>query len=162
VLSSGTLFSSDYRYLTDAAEGAVIRAHIMPILNGDWKITPSSYQKISQKDYYDSWGGKLTCLRRKYVQVVRAIDNVSPFFVLSFCKHTEGSQEYNHACLVSARVTRQRADLRSRKAVKMFLESTKLTIDVRLFRNSLQTIIKSKLALTDSLMVCEMFIMAGF
>jgi len=29
VLSSGTLFSSDYRYLTDAAKALVIRAHIM-------------------------------------------------------------------------------------------------------------------------------------
>jgi hypothetical protein len=103
VLSSGTLFSTDYRYLNDAAEGAVIRAHIMPIFEAEiGRITPELIsRKFLKKDYYEQLGRQASVLEAEgmYRAFVRAIDNISPFFVLSFCKHTEGSQEYNHGLL---------------------------------------------------------------
>jgi hypothetical protein len=103
ILSSEALFASDYRFLNDAAEGARIRDLIMPILESEVaEITPRLIAKgWLQKSFYTEYGAEAHRLQAEsmYRAIVRATDNVSPAFVLSFCRHEKGTQEFEHGLL---------------------------------------------------------------
>ena len=103
ILSSESLFATDYRYLNDAAEAGIIRDLIMPILESEIaEITPKLIErKWLDKDFYTEYGelGHRMQAESMYRAVVRATDNVTPVFVLSFCRHDEGSPTFQHGLL---------------------------------------------------------------
>ena len=103
ILSSGSLFATDYRYLNDVTEAGVIRDLIMPVFEAEIaEITPKLIEKKwLKKEYYDEHGVSAHRLQAEklYTSVVRATNNVTPFFVVSFCGHEEGTQAFEHGLL---------------------------------------------------------------
>jgi hypothetical protein len=103
ILSSDTLFATDYRYLNDVSEAGPIRDLIMPILEAEVAaITPKLIEnRWLKKEYYDEHGVSAHRLQAEklYASVVRAADNVTPFFVVSFCKHEVGTPAFEHGLL---------------------------------------------------------------
>ena len=103
ILSSDSLYATDYRYLNDATEAALIRGYILPIFQAEIsKITRRLVEKrILKDDYYKELGTNADVLQSEnlYGSFTKAVDNVSPFFVVSFCKHPESSDEYRDGLL---------------------------------------------------------------
>ncbi len=103
ILSSESLFATDYRYLNDTTEAGIIRSLILPILEAEVaEITPKLIQKgWLKKDFYDEHGvsGHRLQAEALYRSIVRAIDNITPFFVASFCRHEEGTPAFKHGLL---------------------------------------------------------------
>jgi hypothetical protein len=103
ICSTNTLFATHYRYLNDISEGGIIRQLILPIFEDEIaKITPKLVEKKwLRQGFYDEYGvgGHALQAEALYRAMVRTIDNVSPFFVLSFCRHEERSQTYSHGLL---------------------------------------------------------------
>jgi hypothetical protein len=93
ILSSKSLFATDYRYLNDVTEGSMIRQLILPIFEAEIaEITPKLLaQGFLQKRIYDDYGAEIHRLQAEgvYRAFVKTLDLTSPLFVLSFCKHTE-------------------------------------------------------------------------
>ena len=103
ILSSETLFATDYRYLNDVAETGVIRDLIMPILESEIaEITPKLIDRgWLDEGFYTELGtaGHRMQAESMYRALVRATDNVSPIFVVSFCRHDKGTPEFEHGLL---------------------------------------------------------------
>jgi hypothetical protein len=103
IVSSETLFATDYRFLNDSSEMGMIRRHIMPIFEAE--IAAIAQKLLSagflNNDRYEEMGGAFSQIEaeNQYRAFVRAVDNVSPFFVLSFCRHGEQKYEYQHGLL---------------------------------------------------------------
>ena len=101
--SSKSLFATHYKYLNDLTEAAVIRELIMPILDSEAaEIFPQLVGKgWLNKGYYEQYGIGVHRLEAEklYGSFVRAIDNVSPFFVTSLCRHDKETQAYEHGLL---------------------------------------------------------------
>src|SRR3984893_6027565 len=75
----------------------------MPILEAEIaEITPKLIEKKwLQESFYTEFGaaGHRMQAESMYRAVIRATDNVTPLFVLSFCKHEEASQAFEHGLL---------------------------------------------------------------
>jgi hypothetical protein len=102
ILKSKALWATHYRYLNDTSEAAVIRSLILPILEEETaKIMPKLAERGLLEGYYEFHGGRADALlaEGQYKSLVRVIDVVSPFYVLSFCKHQLGSPEFKHGLL---------------------------------------------------------------
>ena len=103
ILSSNSLFATHYKYLNDLTEGAAIRDLILPIIEDEIaEITPKLVVKgWLDKLFYEVHGtsGHRFQAEKIYAAFVRAIDNVSPCFVTSFCRHNRDSQSYQHGLL---------------------------------------------------------------
>jgi hypothetical protein len=103
ILSSSTLFATDYRYLNDPSEASEIKKLILPVFQSEIaEISPKLVEKnFLNKKFYEDFGTNVHSLEAEamYRSMIRAIDNVSPFFLLSFCRHYPGSEEFNHGLL---------------------------------------------------------------
>ena len=103
ILEGDLLFATDYRYLNDLSEGQVIRELVLPIFESEVaSITPKLIERRwLKKEFYDEHGVGSHRIQAEelYRSLARAADNVSPFFVLSFCRHEEGSAAYNQGLL---------------------------------------------------------------
>lgn len=103
ILSSETLFATDYRYLNDTAEKGIIRDLLMPILETEVaEITPKLVQKgWLNKKFYEQHGLSAHAVEAAsmYRSIMTGTDNVTPLFVLSFCRHEEESDAFTHGLL---------------------------------------------------------------
>jgi hypothetical protein len=103
IFENDSLFASDYRYLNDSSEGRVIRDLLLPVFQAEVaEITPKLIKRgWLKKDIYDDHGVSAHRLQAEslYNSISRATDNVSPFFVVSFCRHDEQSTAYKHGLL---------------------------------------------------------------
>jgi hypothetical protein len=66
------------------------------------KITQGLVEKgYLKEEYYKEQGKQADLLQAAnlYRAFTRSFDNISPFFVASFCRHRLGSEEYNHGLL---------------------------------------------------------------
>ena len=102
ILSSRSLFATDYRYLNDATEGSMIQDLIMPVLESEIaEIMPKLVSARLVEGYYEFHGvsGHRSQAEGFYRSMVNVINDVSPLFVLSFCRHEEGSQPFQHGLL---------------------------------------------------------------
>src|ERR1700688_4931664 len=102
ILSSETLFATDYRYLNDLTEGSAIRELLMLILEKEVaEIIPKLAERGLLAGFYEGYGehGHRLQAEAMYRSLIRVIDLVSPFFVLSFCKHDPQTQEFKHGLL---------------------------------------------------------------
>jgi hypothetical protein len=92
ILSSKSLFATDYRYLNDVSEGSMIRDLIVPIFEDEIAdIAPNLVERGLLKGFYENYGAKGHRLQAEgtYKALVTAIDEATSLFVLSFCRHTE-------------------------------------------------------------------------
>ena len=103
ILETDSLFATDYRYLNDSSEGQVVKELLLPIFEAEIaEITPKLIQKgWLNKGFYDDYGAGGHRLQAEAMckSLSKATDNVSPFFVLSFCRHEEGSSAFKHGLL---------------------------------------------------------------
>jgi hypothetical protein len=103
VLSSDALFATDYRYLNDVTEAGSIKDLIVPILHSEIAaITPKLIERgWLEKEYYDELGLHANLLQAEhmYRAFTRGLDRTTPFFITSFCKHPQGSEEFEHDLL---------------------------------------------------------------
>jgi Protein of unknown function (DUF2971) len=92
ILSSKSLFATDYRYLNDVSEGSLIRDLILPILEDEIaEIMPRLAEKGLLRGFYETHGARGHRLQAEgfYKSLVNSLDATTPPFVLSFCWHTE-------------------------------------------------------------------------
>jgi hypothetical protein len=92
ILSSKSLFATDYRYLNDISEGSLIRDLILPILEDEiTEINLKLRERGLLKGFYEYHGARGHRLQAEgfYKSLVNSLDETTPPFVLSFCRHTE-------------------------------------------------------------------------
>jgi hypothetical protein len=103
ILSSKSLFATHYRCLNDSTEAKIIRNLIMPILEREVAdVTPKLIKRgWLTRAFYEEYGANGHRIQAEsiYQAIARTIDNVSPYFVLSFCRHDEGSDQFEHGLL---------------------------------------------------------------
>jgi hypothetical protein len=103
ILSSQSLFASDFRYLNDASEGTVIDSLLMPVLLDE--VAVASKELVAAgfvtKQYYEQLGSNADKLQAEamFRSIATATNNISPRFVVSFCRHGEGSEQFEHGLL---------------------------------------------------------------
>jgi hypothetical protein len=86
-----------------STEAGSIRNLILPIFEAETaaiapKLVDEGYLK---KDFYDEFGtrGNFLEAENQYKAFVQGVDNISPFFVVSFCRHPDDSPEYEQGLL---------------------------------------------------------------
>jgi hypothetical protein len=103
IVTSKSLFATHYRCLNDSTEAKVIRDLIMPILEREVAIvTPKLIERGWLKPaFYEEYGANGHRIQAEsiYRAIVQTIDNVSPYFVLSFCRHDENTDQFEHGLL---------------------------------------------------------------
>jgi len=102
ILSSGMLFATHYRFLNDTSEAGIIQELVVPIFEAEIReIAPKLRDKGLLKELEETHGTRIHRLlaEKFFSTLLRLVDNVSPFFVLSFCRHDEGSKEFAHGLL---------------------------------------------------------------
>jgi hypothetical protein len=102
ILLSETLFATDYRFLNDTSEVGIIRDLVLPVLEAEIaEITPKLVKKSLLKGFYEFHGMSGHRLQAEgfFRTLLRLINDISPLFVLSFCKHDVGSKEFEHGLL---------------------------------------------------------------
>lgn len=102
ILSSRSVFATDYRYLNDATEGSLIQDLIVPILESEVaEIMPKLVSEGLIKGFYEFHGvsGHRSQAEGFYKSLVTVVNKVSPLFILSFCRHEQGSHQFQHGLL---------------------------------------------------------------
>jgi hypothetical protein len=102
ILSSDTLFASDYRFLNDASELGIIHDLLVPLFEAEIaQIMPELDEREWIRGFYGYHGisGHGRQAEGFFKSVIRVINDVSPLFVVSFCKHEESSKEFKHGLL---------------------------------------------------------------
>jgi hypothetical protein len=103
ILSSQTLFASDSRYLNDSTEGALVDSLLAPILQNEIAATTRELieANLLSKKYYEELGSNADKLQvdALFRSIKTATNNVSPCFVVSFCRHQEGSEHFSNGLL---------------------------------------------------------------
>jgi hypothetical protein len=92
ILSSKSLFATDYRSLNDVSEGSMIRGLILSVFEAEIaEITPKLAEKGLLRGFYEFHGARGHRLQAEgfYKSIVKSLDDTTPPFVLSFCRHTE-------------------------------------------------------------------------
>src|SRR5262245_22197740 len=95
ILASRTLFATDYRYLNDSTEGSAIKELILPVFEAEVaEVLPKLRAKGLLNGFYEFHGVRGHQLQADgmYRSIVKVVHSVSPLFVVSFCRHDEGSQ----------------------------------------------------------------------
>jgi len=103
ILTSQSLFASDLRYLNDASEGTIIDSLLMPVLLEE--VAMASRELVAAgfvtKRYYEELGSNADQLQAEalFRSLATATNNISPRFAVSFCRHDEGSEPFEHGLL---------------------------------------------------------------
>src|SRR5689334_21879414 len=97
ILSSESLFATDYRYLNDFSEGNHLRELIMPIFEAE--VRELTLKLIEKDILMDRALDHIIQADFMYNAILRATNTVSPVFDCSFCKHVEGSYEATNGLL---------------------------------------------------------------
>ncbi len=102
ILSSKTLFATDCRFLNDTSEVGVIRNLVLPVLETEIaEMIPKLVERQLVRWFYEFHGERGNRLQAEgfFETLIKLMNNVSPLFVLSFCRHDEGSKEFEHGLL---------------------------------------------------------------
>lgn len=103
ILGSQSVFASDSRYLNDTSEGSVIDSLLMPMLSDEVAVASKELVAAGfvNKRYYEELGSNADRLQTESIfrSIVVATNNISPRFVVSFCRHEEGSEQFEHGLL---------------------------------------------------------------
>jgi hypothetical protein len=90
ILQTKCLFATDYRYLNDLSEGGMIRDLILPIFEREIEeITKVLVEKELLRGFYEFHGSRGNRLQAEgyYKTLVNSLNESTPPFVLSFCRH---------------------------------------------------------------------------
>src|SRR5579872_1337162 len=103
IISSQSLFASDFRYLNDSTEEAIIESLLMPILVNEVAVASKELLDAGfvDKQYYEELGSNADKLQAEVLlrSMTTAANNISPRFVVSFCRHKEDSEKFEHGLL---------------------------------------------------------------
>ena len=103
IISTQALFATDYRYLNDSTEAGEIRNLILPIFESETaEITKKLVEKgLLDKGFYEEYGTRGHKIQAEgiYKSINQAADSISPFFILSFCRHDEDSDQFRNGLL---------------------------------------------------------------
>lgn len=103
ILTSRSFFASDIRYLNDSSEGALIDSLMSPMFQSEIAATTRDLieAKLLSEKYYEEMGSNADKLQVEalFRSIRRTINNISPSFVLSFCRHEDGSEHFSHGLL---------------------------------------------------------------
>ena len=103
ILSGQTLFASDSRYLNDSTEGTLLDSLLSPILLSEIAIATRELIEadLLSKEYYEETGSNADKLQvdALFRSIRIATNNISPCFVVSFCRHQEGGEHFSHGLL---------------------------------------------------------------
>jgi hypothetical protein len=92
ILQTKCLFATDYRYLNDLSEGSMIRDLILPIFEREneeiIKVLVENELLRGFNEFYGSRGTRLQA-EGHYKSLVNSLNESTPPFVLSFCRHTK-------------------------------------------------------------------------
>jgi hypothetical protein len=98
ILNSRCLFATDYRYLNDTSEGSMIRKLLLPIFETEareimTKLADKEIIKGFFRELHGTSGHRLQA-EQFYTSIVSTLQNSSPLFVLSFCRHDTTTPAY--------------------------------------------------------------------
>jgi hypothetical protein len=102
ILSSTLLFASDYRFLNDTSELGIIRDLVVPVFEAEiGEILPKLVQAGFLHGFYEFHGmrGDRSQAEVSFKALLGVVNEVSPLFVISFCRHEKDSAEYIHGLL---------------------------------------------------------------
>src|SRR5260370_29584283 len=102
ILSSKTLFATDCRFLNDTGEVGVIRNLVLPVLETEIaEMIPKLVERQFVRWFYEFHGerGNRCQAGGFFEPLIKLMNNVSPLFVLSFCRHDERSKEFDPGLL---------------------------------------------------------------
>jgi Protein of unknown function (DUF2971) len=102
IISSRTIWATDYRYLNDASEGAVAKTLVLPLFEKEIsEIIPQLAAKGLIKGFYEAHGdhGHRLQAEAMYKSLISVVDKITPLFVLSFCRHDENSETFRDGLL---------------------------------------------------------------
>jgi len=103
ILTTRSLFASDSRYLNDYSEGALIDTLLSPILLAEVATATKELVEagLLDKRYYQEQGSKADSLQvdALFRSIRTATNNISPVYVVSFCRHEEGSEQFKNGLL---------------------------------------------------------------
>ena len=93
ILQTKCLFATEYRYLNDLSEGSMIRDHICKIFEAEIEeMTPKLVEAGYLNEHlYKHHGEGIHRQQAEgtYRAIIKAMDNTTPIFVLSFCRHKD-------------------------------------------------------------------------
>jgi Protein of unknown function (DUF2971) len=103
ILTSQSLFASDTRYLNDSSEGSLIDSLLAPMFLNEVAMVSRELidAELLSRKYYEELGSNADKLQvdALFRSIRTTINSVSPSFVVSFCRHNEGSEHFNHGLL---------------------------------------------------------------
>jgi hypothetical protein len=103
IINSQSLFASDFRYLNDSTEGTIIESLLTPILVDEVAVASKELLAAGfvNKQYYEELGSNADKLQAEALlrSMTTAANNISPRFVVSFCRHKEESEQFKHGLL---------------------------------------------------------------
>jgi hypothetical protein len=103
ILSSRALIATHYNYLNDLNEGGAIRKLIIPIFESEISdFTPKLIERgWLKKGIYERYGIDIHRVQaeKTYAAMLHTTDNITPFFVASFCKHVRTTRSYQNGLL---------------------------------------------------------------
>jgi hypothetical protein len=103
ILQSKSLFATHYRCLNDLTEAAIINDLLKPILEAEIADITPKLIKLGwlKQEFYGEYGkaGHQMQADAMLSSITTVIDRVSPFFVISFCRHPPESDDFKHGLL---------------------------------------------------------------
>jgi hypothetical protein len=102
ILTSENLFASDYRFLNDASELRIIRDLLLPVFEAEIaEIMPELKERNWLRGFYEFHGtsGHRAQAEGFFESLLRVVNEISPLFVKSFCKHAKDSDDYKNGLL---------------------------------------------------------------
>jgi hypothetical protein len=102
ILSTNLLFASDYRFLNDTSEVGIIRDLVVPVFEAEIaELMPKLVEKGWLRGFYEFHGisGNRSQAEGFFKTLLSVVNEISPLFIISFCRHEEGSEEYTHGLL---------------------------------------------------------------
>lgn len=103
ILNSQSLFATDSRYLNDSAEGTIIDGLLAPLFLSEVAAVTKKLvdEGLVSQAYYQQLGSRADGLQVEalFRSIKTAATRISPIYVLSFCRHDNGSEPYKHGLL---------------------------------------------------------------
>jgi Protein of unknown function (DUF2971) len=102
ILSDKLLFASDYRFLNDTSKVGIIRDLVVPVFEAEIaEILPKIVGMGWLHGFYEFHGmsGNRSQAEGSFKALLTVVNEVSPLFIVSFCRHEKGSEEFKHGLL---------------------------------------------------------------
>lgn len=103
IIRTGTLFASHFEFSNDSSECIELEKVLVPLFKSELEeIVPQLVKaRAFHENYLKEYGNSVYGLEAGNIFRVflKAVRNIAPFFIASFCQHDAGSPEYEHGLL---------------------------------------------------------------